>query len=215
MNILLVDDHPMTVEGFMNALLQVNLSKEKADFTKLHNCKDGYDAITNNLKSFDLAILDQGLPAYAEQSIESGSDLALLIREHQPDCKIIMITAHTEVIIIYDILQKVNPDGLIIKNDISPDNLQFIVTEVLRGNQYHSPMVRSCMQEMRRKELMFDDFNRQILSYLSKGFKVKELDGVVCLGDSAIQKRVIQMKNAFNVTDNTGLLKEAVKQGFI
>jgi DNA-binding NarL/FixJ family response regulator len=215
MNILLVDDHPMTVEGFMNALLLVHLSKEKANFTKVHNCKDGYDAIINTKKSFDLAILDQGLPSYAEQSIESGSDLALLIREHQPDCKIIMVTSHTEVILIYDILQKVNPNGLIIKNDIRPDNLQFIVTEVLQGNQYHSSMVRSCIQEMRKKELLFDDYNRQILSYLSKGFKVKELDGVVCLGDSAIQKRVIQMKNAFNVTDNTGLLKEAMKQGFI
>jgi DNA-binding NarL/FixJ family response regulator len=215
MNILLVDDHPMTVEGFMNALLQVHLSKEKANFTKVHNCKDGYDAITNTTKSFDLAILDHGLPGYIEQSIESGSDLAMLIREHQPDCKIIMVTAHTEVIIIYEILQKVNPDGLIIKNDISPVNLEFIVTEVMQGNQYHSTMVRSCIQEMRKKELMFDDFNRQILSYLSKGFKVKELDEVVCLGDSAIQKRVIQMKNAFNVTDNTGLLKEAMKQGFI
>jgi len=215
MNILLVDDHPMTVEGFMNALLQVHLSKEKANFTKVHNCKDGYDAIINTTKSFDLAILDQGLPSYVEQSIESGSDLALLIREYQPDCKIIMVTAHTEVILIYDILQKVNPDGLIIKKDIRPDNLQFIVTEVLQGNQYHSTMVRSCIQEMRKKDLLFDDYNRQILSYLSKGFKVKELDGVVCLGDSAIQKRVIQMKNAFNVTDNTGLLKEAMKQGFI
>lgn len=215
MNILLIDDHPMTVEGFMNALLQVHLSKEKANFTKVHNCKDGYDAIINTAKSFDLAILDQGLPSYAEQSIESGSDLALLIREHQPNCKIIMVTAHTEVIIIYDILQKVNPDGLIIKNDIRPDNLRFIVNEVLQGNQYHSPMVKCCMQEMMKKELLFDDFNRQILSYLSKGFKLKELDGVVCLGDSAIQKRVIQMKNAFNVTDNTGLLKEAMKQGFI
>jgi DNA-binding NarL/FixJ family response regulator len=215
MNILLVDDHPMTVEGFMNALLQVNISKEKANFIKLHNCKDGYDTITTNSTPFDLAILDQGLPGYAEQWIESGSDLALLIQEHQPNCKIIIVTAHTEVIIIYDILQKVNPDGLIIKNDIRPDNLQFIVTEVLQGNQYYSPMVKACMQEMMKKELMFDDFNRQILSYLSKGFKVKELDGVVCLGDSAIQKRVIQMKNAFNVTDNTGLLKEAMKQGFI
>lgn len=215
MNILLVDDHPMTVEGFMNALLKVNLSKEKASFTKVHNCKDGYDTIINATKSFDLAILDQGLPGYAEQSIESGCDLALLIREYQPNCKIIMVTAHTGVIIIYDILQKVNPDGLIIKNDIRPDNLQYIVTEVLQGNQYHSSMVRNCMKEIWKKELLFDDYNRQILSYLSKGFKVKELDEVVCLGDSAIQKRVIQMKIAFDVTDNTGLLKEAMKQGFI
>lgn len=218
MNILLVDDHPMTVEGFMNALLQVNFFKEKANFTKIHNCKDGYETIiklSKSLKSFDLAILDQGLPGYAEQFLESGSDLALSIRQYMPDCKIIMITAHTEVIVIYDILQRVNPDGLIIKNDISPNNLQLIVTEVMQGNQYQSPMVKNCIQEIWKKELMFDDYNRQILSYLSKGFKVKDLDEVVSLGDSAIQKRVIQMKNAFNVTDSNGLVKEAMKQGFI
>lgn len=218
MNILLVDDHPMTVEGFMNALLKVNFFKEKANFTKIHNCKDGYETIiklSKSLKSFDLAILDQGLPGYAEQLLESGSDLALSIRQYMPDCKIIMITAHTEVIVIYDILQKVNPDGLVIKNDISPNNLQLIVTEVMQGNQYQSPMVKNCIQEIWKKELMFDDYNRQILSYLSKGFKVKDLDEVVSLGDSAIQKRVIQMKNAFNVTDSNGLVKEAMKQGFI
>lgn len=218
MNILLVDDHPMTVEGFMNALLKVNFFKEKANFTKIHNCKDGYETIiklSKSLKSFDLAILDQGLPGYAEQFLESGSDLALSIRQYMPDCKIIMITAHTEVIVIYDILQRVNPDGLIIKNDISPNNLQLIVTEVMQGNQYQSPMVKNCIQEIWKKELMFDDYNRQILSYLSKGFKVKDLDEVVSLGDSAIQKRVIQMKNAFNVTDSNGLVKEAMKQGFI
>ncbi|WP_291123183.1 DNA-binding response regulator [Flavobacterium sp. UBA6046] len=218
MNILLVDDHPMTVEGFINALLKVNFNKKKAVFTKAHNCKDGYLAIIKSSKSskpFNLAIIDQGLPSYPEQSIASGSDLALLIRKSMPDCKIIMITAHTEVIIIYDIVKNVRPDGLINKNDISPGNLQLIVAEVMQGNQYHSPIIKSCIDEIRKKELMFDDFNRQILSYLSKGFKVKELEGVVCLSTSTIQKRVIQMKNAFDVTDDTGLVKEAIKQGFI
>lgn len=215
MNILLVDDHPMTVEGFMNVLLKVNFSKKKAVFTKAHNCKDGYDSIIRSSIPFEIAIIDQGLPSYPEQSIATGSDLALLIRKNMPDCKIIMVTAHSEVIIIYDIIKKVNPDGLINKNDISPDNLQLIVAEVIQGHQYHSQMVKSCIEEIWKKELLFDDYNRQILSYLSKGFKVKDLDEVVCLGDSAIQKRVIQMKNAFNVTDNTGLVKEAMKLGFI
>jgi DNA-binding NarL/FixJ family response regulator len=218
MNILLVDDHPMTVDGFMNALLQMNFSKEKANFTKVYNCKDGYDTIiktSKSSKSFDLAILDQDLPIYQEQSIRSGSDLALLIREYMPDCKIIIITAHTEVIIIYDILKKVNPNGLIIKNDINPDNLQLVVSEVMQGNKYQSPMVINCVNEIWKKELMVDDFNRQILFYLSLGFKVKELDGVVYLSASTIQKRIIQMKNTFDVTDDTGLVKEAIKQGFI
>jgi DNA-binding NarL/FixJ family response regulator len=215
MNILLVDDHPMTVEGFMNVLLKVNFSEKKAIFTKAHNCKDGYNSIINSANPFEIAIIDQGLPSYLEQSMSTGSDLALLIQKNMPDCKIIMVTAHSEVIIIYDIVKKVNPDGLINKNDINPDNLQLIVAEVIQGNTYHSPIIKNCINEVWKKELMFDDFNRQILSYLSKGFKVKELEEVVSLSTSTIQKRVIRMKTAFDVNDDSGLVKEAIKQGFI
>lgn len=218
MNILLVDDHPMTVEGFMNALLQVNFTKKKAAFSKVHNCKDAYNAIINASETFhpfDLAIIDQSLPGYPEQSIASGSDLALLIRKQMPDCKIIIVTAHTEVVIVYQIAKNIRPDGLIIKNDINPDNLQIIVSEVMQGKQYQSPMVKNCINEIWKKELMIEDSNRQILMYLSKGFKIKELESIVNLTSSAIQKRIIRMKKAFDVTDDTGLIKEAVKQGFI
>lgn len=218
MNILLVDDHPMTVEGFMNALLKSNFLKEEPVFTKTHSCEGAYSAVTNAVRNknlFDLAILDQGLPNYPEQFIESGSDLALLIKKHMPDCKIIMVTAHTEVLIVYDIAKKVRPDGLVIKNDITPDNLQEIVTEVLEGGLYHSPIVKNCINEIWKKELMVEDANRQILLYLSKGFKIKELEPIIYLTTSAIQKRIIRMKKAFDVTDDTGLVKEAVKQGFI
>lgn len=218
MNILIIDDHPMTVEGFMNVLLRINFNKNKIVFTKAHNCKDGYDAIiktANFFKSFDLAIIDQGLPNYPEQSIKSGSDLALLIKKHMPLCKIVIITAHTEAIIIYEIVKNIRPDGLINKNDINPDNLQLIINEIVEGKQYQSVLVKKCINEIWKKELMVEDFNRQILLYLSRGFKIKELKDVVYLSASAIQKRVIRMKNAFEVTDDTSLVKEAIKQGFI
>lgn len=218
MNILLVDDHPMTVEGFMSALLQVNFDKKKVVFTKAHNGKEGFLSIieaSETFHPFDLAIIDQSLPAYPEQSITSGSDLALLIREKMPNCKIIIVTAHTEVVVVYEIAKNIRPDGLIIKNDINPNNLQRIVTEVLQGNQYQSLMVKNCIQEIWRKELMIEDSNRQILLCLSRGFKIKELESIVNLTSSAIQKRIIRMKKAFDVTDDSGLIKEAVKQGFI
>lgn len=218
MNILLVDDHPMTVEGFMNALIKSNFLQKEPLFTKTHTCETAYKAVINaihNRKSFDLAILDQGLPSYPEQAIESGSDLAILIKKLMPDCKIIMVTAHTEVLIVYDIAKKVRPDGLVIKNDITPDNLQAIVTEVLGGGLYHSPIVKNCINEIWKKDLMIEDSNRQILLYLSKGFKIKELEPIIHLTTSAVQKRIIRMKKAFDVTDDTSLVKEAIKQGFI
>jgi DNA-binding NarL/FixJ family response regulator len=126
-----------------------------------------------------------------------------------------MITAHTEVIIVYEIYKNVKPDGLIIKNDITPEKLQQAVIEVMQGNPYQSAIVKSCISEIWKKELMVEDYNREILFYLSKGFKIKELEGIIYLSTSAIQKRIIRMKGVFDVTDDSGLVKEAIKQGFI
>ncbi|PRZ21590.1 response regulator [Flavobacterium granuli] len=218
MNVFLVDDHPLTVEGYNSALLGEPFGRHHPIFTKAYNCEEAYFELERAISkkgSFDIAIIDKGLPAYKEKSILSGSDLTVLIRQKMSDCKIIMITAHTEVIVVYDIAKKIRPEGLIIKNDISPEKLQLAVMQVLQGNQYQSPMVKNCINEIWKKELMIEDYNRQILLYLSKGFKIKELEGIICLTTSAIQKRVGRMKKAFDATDDTGLVKEAIKQGFI
>lgn len=218
MNVLVVDDHPMTVEGYINALSEVPIGLNSPIFSKAHNCVEAFSVLTRSSAakdSFDIAIIDKGLPSYEEKSILSGCDLAAFIREVMPNCKIIMITAHTEIIILYDIYKNVRPDGLIIKNDITPDKLQKAVMEIIKGNSYQSNTVKNCINEIWKKELMVEDYNRQILFYLSKGFKIKELEGIVCLTTSAIQKRIIKMKNVFEVTDNSGLVKEAIKQGFI
>jgi DNA-binding NarL/FixJ family response regulator len=218
MKVLVVDDHPMTVEGYINALVSEPFGTNQPVFTKAYNCEEAYftlEQAVSKRESFAIAIIDKGLPSYEEKTILSGSDLATLIRQKMPNCKIIMITAHTEIIIIYDIVKKIRPEGLIIKNDITPEKLQQAVMEVLKGNQYQSPTVKNCINEIWKKELMIEDYNRQILLYLSKGFKIKELEGIICLTTSAIQKRIIRMKKAFDVTDDTGLVKEAIKQGFI
>ena len=218
MNVLVVDDHPMTVEGYINALSANPFGLYEPNFTKANNCEEAYSTLlraTAAKHSFDLTIIDKGLPGYEEKSILSGSDLVNLIRENMPNCKIIMITAHTEVIIVYEIYKNVRPDGLIIKNDITPEKLQQAVIEIIHGNSYQSITVKSCINEIWKKELMVEDYNRQILLYLSKGFKIKELEGIICLTTSAIQKRIIRMKKVFEVTDDSGLVKEAIKQGFI
>jgi DNA-binding NarL/FixJ family response regulator len=218
MNVLIVDDHPMTVEGYVNALSAAPFGLCEPTFTKANNCEEAYSTLlrtTAEKQSFDLAIIDKGLPGYQEKSILSGSDLVDLIRENMPKCKIIMITAHTEVIIVYEIYKNVRPDGLIIKNDITPEKLQQVVIEIMQGNSCQSNTVKNCINEIWKKELMVEDYNRQILFYLSKGFKIKELEGIICLTTSAIQKRIIRMKKVFEATDDSGLVKEAVKQGFI
>ncbi|WP_289058386.1 DNA-binding response regulator [uncultured Flavobacterium sp.] len=218
MNVLVVDDHPMTVDGYINALLETSYGVPHFSFTKAYNCEQAYHAIgklISTKQSFDLAIIDKGLPSYKEKSILSGSELAVFINEVMPVCNIVMITAHTEILIVYEIYKNVKPKGLIIKNDLTPERLQQAIKAIADGKSYQSPMVKACINEIWKKELMVEDFNRQILFYLSKGFKIKELEEVICLTTSAIQKRIIRMKKVFEVTDDSGLVKAAIQQGFI
>lgn len=213
MNVLLADDHPMTIEGYHDALQKNPFAEFGPTFTKAYSFEEAHQAIERT--SFDLAVIDNSMPPFPEAGLSSGIDLALYLRNKLPPCKVIIITAHTEVIIVYDIAKKARPDGLIIKNDVTPDKLQTAVMEVVKGGTYQSPLVKSCVSEIWKKELMVEDYNRQILFYLSKGFKIKDLEQTVYLTASAIQKRISRMKKAFDVSDDTSLVKEAIKQGFI
>jgi DNA-binding NarL/FixJ family response regulator len=218
MNVLLIDDHPMTISGFTECLKNEKFSVFEPTFTHALNCKDGYDAINKALQSnmhFDLAILDLGLPKYLDKSIHSGTDLGLLIRSTMKHCKIIMMTAHTETVIIYDTLRKVSPEGFFIKNDITPTTLLEGVKAVVSGEKYQSPNVLVCIDQIWKKRLMVEDINRQILIYMSKGFRTKELEKFLNITASAIQKRVIKMKVVFDAADDDSLVKAAKNQGFI
>ena len=62
---------------------------------------------------------------------------------------------------------------------------------------------------------MVDDINRQILFFLSKGYKMKEVEEMVFLSGSAVQKRIASMKKAFEVSNDGSLVKEAIQQGFL
>lgn len=213
MNVLIVDDHPMTVSGYIDCLSKKNLFHEELLFSRAYDCKTAFEIVTKN--TFNLVILDQGLPSYEQAGIFSGSDLALFIRKKMCNCKIVFITAHSEVIIVYDMVKKIDPDGLLIKNDITPENLPSAVREILNGNNFKSPTVKKIIQEVWKKDLMVDDINRQILMYLSKGYKIKDLEKIISLSISPIQRRIAQMKDVFEVKEDSSLVKEAIKHGFI
>ena len=214
MNVLVVDDHPMTVSGYIQSLSLNGLFPELPFFFKAYSCEEAFSKLTSSI-SFDLAMIDYGLPSYAAENIHSGIDLARLIRRQHPDCKIIIITAHTEVLTVYDIFKKVQPEGLLVKNDITPENLPTIFSQIMEGSTYQSPTVKNIIKEIWKKDLMVDDTNRQILLYLSKGYKIKKIEHTLLLSLSAIQRRIAQMKAAFDVKEDSSLVEEAILQGFL
>lgn len=217
MKILIIDDHPMIVDAYINTLSQKKVFPELPTFTVVNTCEEAYlliDALTD-VNSFDLAIIDQRLPPFAEKNILCGTDLALLLKKKKPHCKIIICTSHSEILLVYSILKKVEPEGFIVKSDLDSESLCAGIIKVSQGLSFYSSTVAFIIAEIGKKELLLDECNRQILDYLHKGYKIKDIQVVVSLSMSAIQRRIAQMKEAFNVSEASSLVKEALLQGFL
>ena len=218
MKILLIDDHPIIVEAYISILKANVFSSQDNSYDHGNTCEAAYKAIVQNYKTgnvYDIIFLDYNLPSFKEMNIDSGVDLISHIRKLMPNCKIIMFTAHTEIVVIYTIFKKHNPDGLAIKSDLTPAKLKTIVESVLAGHQFLSETVKACVSAIWKKDVMVEEYNRQILHYISKGVKIKEIENYVGLSTSAIQKRTILMKKAFEVADDSSLVSQAILLGFI
>ena len=214
MNVLIVDDHPITVNGYQESLSNAPFFSASVHFIKAYSCEEAYYKLQNTTH-FELALIDFGLPTFLDKDIASGSDLAKVIKQLHPECKIIIITAHTEVLLVYEIFKHTQTEGLIIKNDLTPENLPIAVLKVLDGAKFHSASVTKVIQEIWKKDLMVDDTNREILMYLARGYKIKDIERSTLHSMSTVQRRIAQMKDVFNVTEETSLIKEAYQQGFL
>ncbi|WHT74711.1 response regulator [Myroides odoratimimus] len=216
--ILLVDDHPLIVEGYVLALSKDKLGLGEVVFEKSFDCltaKETIDAAVERGVLFDLAIVDFSLPSKEGALLRDGGDIVAYIKKEMPYCKTIILTGHTEVITIYNIVKNIRPDGLVSKHEITPDNLLDIVKRVLTGDRYQSDIVKHCLNEIVRKEVMYDDYNREILVLLSKGYKLQELENHIPLSNPAIKKRLAKMKHVFEVSDTANLIQLVLKEGFV
>lgn len=212
----IVDDHPAMVEGYKSIFSFSSLSEDLL-IEKAYDCRSAYEMLTGKLLPFDIALLDIILPPYEVQNLNSGEDLALLLKQQMPKCKIIMLTSHADSFTLYNLIKKVSPEGLLVKSDFKPDELLHAFERVLEGENYYSITARQSLKTMKAKELYLDTNNRRIISLLAQGIKTKNLPQHLNLSISAIDKRKAQIKEIFDIEKGTDedIIRVAKNNGFI
>lgn len=143
--LLMVDDHPFILQAYKNTLNGFKKEEYEIICTEANSGESGYEAIQNSLINYDIAFFDITIPTYTEKGIESGVDLALLMRKKMPDCKIILLTMHSEKLKFKYFFDAVKPQGLIIKSDLSFEELLLAFDKVLNGGTYLSETVLQMM----------------------------------------------------------------------
>jgi DNA-binding NarL/FixJ family response regulator len=217
MNILIVDDHPFIIQAYKNALDKYSQQGYEFVITQANNCKSGYESITETKTPFDVAFFDISMPEYAEKGIYSGEDLAMLMKTEMPSCKIILLTMHTELLKINNIIKNINPSGLVIKNDLTFDELIFAFDKIMKNENYYSQTVIKLVGQAQYNNIELDAFDKQILFHLSKGVKTKDLPLYIPLSLSAIEKRKLNIRELLEVKEGNDidLINEAKTKGVI
>ncbi|MCV9927708.1 response regulator [Flavobacterium sp. LS1R49] len=209
-NILIVDDHPFIIEGYKNAITRYNPKDYDFEIMQAKDCKSGYEVIMDpGTADFDVAFLDISMPAYEEKEIYSGEDLAKLIMDHMPNCKIILLTMYTELLKIKTIIRTINPSGLVIKNDLTFDELLYAFDKVMKNHTYYSQSVVEMLKKSPKDSIEIDQFDEQILFHLSKGTKIDEIPHYIPISLKAIIRRIVNLKELLNI--KTGMDDDLVK----
>lgn len=219
LKILMIDDHPMIIEGYQNTIQSVKEETQKFEIDIAHDCDTAIDLIKKSKasKPYDVLFVDIRIPPSSDGVITSGEDLSKYARKVLPDAKIVILTMHNESYRIHNILKTINPEGLLIKSDLTSNELGNAFLSIMENPPYYSSTVNTFLRKTIVSDIVLDDKNRKILHLLSQGVKTKNLSEYLGLSLSAIEKRKKQLKELFSVEDgeDESLLKEARKKGFL
>lgn len=219
-NILIVDDHPMTVDSYVNLLSNSEFQKDIPVFIKSHTCEDAYNKIIfqqNQNNNLDFALLDINLPPYKKLNISNGIDLALLVREKFKNCKIVLLTMHSEPLTVDKIIKSVKPEGFISKSDINFELFPVICKKIMEGETVLSETIVESQRDLFKKNINWDNHDNQILILISQGVKTVNLPNYIPLSMSAIEKRKASIKDQLlkEKGSDKDLIEKAKKLGLL
>jgi len=216
----MIDDHPMIIEGYQNTLQFTKKDTQELDIDIANNCDEALaymnTSIENNIP-YDVLFVDISLPASTDGTMSSGEDLAEYARENLPNAKIIILTMFNESFRIHNIIQTINPEGFLIKSDLTSSELASAFQAVLNNPPFYSGTVNSHIRKTLTSKMVVDEKNRKILYLLSQGVKTKNLASHLDISLSAVEKRKKQLKDLFLVDDGQDetLIIKARKKGFL
>jgi len=219
MNILMVDDHPIIIEGYQNVLMGTKADDETLFIDTANNCDTAVIMIERASKGthYDVCFFDISLPASEDGKYSSGEDLALLAKKLLPNTKIVVLTMFNESFRIHNIIKEIDPDGFLIKSDLTSMELADAFQQIIKAPPYYSSTVNNYVKKTFTSEIYVDDVNRKILHLLSQGIKTKSLSEHIPLSTSALEKRKKHLKLLFSISDGKDetLLQEARDKGYL
>lgn len=216
--ILLVEDHPIITEAYQQGihLFQENHEELSFEILKAFDCDDALQVLREckkTKKTIDLIFLDIKIPASQKNpQIKSGEQVGKNFRKVMPTTKIIISTMITGNFLIYNIVKSLDPNGFLIKTDITHQGIiDALQAVLLDGEKYFSKTVTETLLHKALNDYNIEDLERHILHELSVGTKTYDIHKFIPLSSSSVNRRKLKIKDMLGLeqdaTDRELILK--------
>lgn len=215
---LIVDDCPFVCEIYKDIVSSLNENSVSIDIA--YNCEEASRFIKENIEKeiiLDFVILDLKLIASNNKDFLSGEDIGTLIRKMFPSTKIIISTSCNDNYRIYNVFKSLNPEGFLVKNDVTSKELKTAIKTVINNEPYYSKTILKFLRKEVANTFLLDHMDRKILHELSMGSRMKDMPNYIPLSVASIEKRKHHLKKLFNVKEkgDRELIITAKERGYI
>lgn len=219
LKILMVDDHPIILEGYRNILLQNRADIAKMSIDTAISCDEANERIEFSLrgKTYDIVFLDIGLPPSSNGEFLSGEDIGKKLRKVSPTTRLAVFTMLIQNLRLLNIFKSLNPDAFMIKSDVSSKEFLQAFDNLCNGKTYSSQTIQDLMRKQITNDYEITKIDQDILYHLSRGLKSKEIPIHVPISLASVEKRKKMMREAFKVHDvrDITLINKAKEFGFL
>ena len=208
--VLLVDDHPLIIDGMKS------LMKNVGEIKVCGEANNGREALRLlEILNVDVVLMDVDMP------VMNGIDALKEIKRIKPGIKVIILSMHEEAGMIKS-LMAIGADGYILKSS-SQDELLNAIKSVAQGQQYFSPGVtrsllvesQNVVRSLNPQVEMLTARETEILKLIAEGFSNKEIGTRLFISHRTVDTHRTNLMNKLNTSNIAGLISYAIRNGLI
>ena len=209
-NVLLVDDHQLILDGLKSLL------KHTDNLVVAGEANNGREAIRLlDILNIDVVLMDIDMP------VMNGIDALKEIKRIKPLMKVIILSMHNESGMIKNLLG-IGADGYLLKST-SQDELIRAILKVAEGDKYFSTEItlsllnpsQSNFQTSKQLSETLTIREEEILKLIAEGFSNKEIGARLFISHRTVDTHRTNLMNKLNVSNIAGLISYAIKSGLI
>lgn len=206
MNVFIIDDHPIVLEGLKNLLNQ----REEIFVTGAFSTgAEAMKALEQD--SPDVILLDINLPDV------NGTQLCREIREKYPAVRIIALSVHNERLVILNMLQQ-GASGYVLKNAIGKDIVDAL-WDVMMGKVYLCSGTREVLGNIDSSPIKeiprLTRREKEILTLIGQGKTTQQIAAGLFISPHTVESHRKNLMEKFAVPNTAMVIKLATEYGLM